>query len=156
MTRRAVVWLARLGSSVPASTSMPIRRVPPVGADHAGRTLPRATVSSRKSTRRRCRRITWFLLHLMMGLVGLKCNLAMKVTKTLYVTTRKAWRAWLSKHHRRAEEIWLVFYRKESGKPRIAYNDAVEEALCFGWIDSTRSEERRVGKECRSRWSPEC
>jgi len=61
----------------------------------------------------------------------------MKVTKTLYVTTRKAWRAWLSKHHRRAGEIWLVFYRKESGKPRIAYNDAVEEALCFGWIDST-------------------
>lgn len=61
----------------------------------------------------------------------------MKVTKTLYVTTRNAWRAWLSKHYRSAGEIWLVFYRKESGKPRIAYNDAVEEALCFGWIDST-------------------
>ena len=60
----------------------------------------------------------------------------MQVTKTLYVTTRKSWRAWLSKHHRTAREIWLIFYRKESGKPRIAYNDAVEEALCFGWIDS--------------------
>src|SRR6059036_2281198 len=74
MTRRAVVSLASRGSSVPASTSMPIRRVPPDGAAHPGRTLPRATVSSRKSTRRRCRRITWFLLHLMTGLVGLKCN----------------------------------------------------------------------------------
>lgn len=62
--------------------------------------------------------------------------LSVKVTKTLYVTTRKAWRAWLSKHHRSAKEIWLIFYRKESGKPRIEYNDAVEEALCFGWIDS--------------------
>lgn len=35
------------------------------------------------------------------------------------------------------KELWLVYYRKETGKPRIAYNDAVEEALCFGWIDST-------------------
>jgi len=56
--------------------------------------------------------------------------------KTLYVKNRKQWRAWLSKHHRTAPEIWLVYYRKASGKPRIPYNDAVEEALCFGWIDS--------------------
>lgn len=60
----------------------------------------------------------------------------MKVGKTLYVSTRRAWRAWLAKHHKTATEIWLVFYKKASGKPRIPYNDAVEEALCYGWIDS--------------------
>ncbi len=61
----------------------------------------------------------------------------MKLGKTLYVTNRKAWRAWLAKHHGKEKEIWLVYYRKPSGKPRIPYNDAVEEALCYGWIDST-------------------
>ncbi len=61
----------------------------------------------------------------------------MKITQTLYVSDRKAWRAWLKKHYKTEKEIWLVYYRKQAGKPRIAYNDAVEEALCFGWIDST-------------------
>lgn len=61
----------------------------------------------------------------------------MKLGETLYVTTRKQWRAWLAKHHKTKKEIWLVYYRKDSGKPRIPYNDAVEEALCYGWIDST-------------------
>ncbi|VVB98439.1 Bacteriocin-protection, YdeI or OmpD-Associated [uncultured archaeon] len=60
----------------------------------------------------------------------------MKLGKTLDVADRKAWRAWLSKNHSREKEIWLVYYRKSSGKPRMPYNDAVEEALCFGWIDS--------------------
>jgi uncharacterized protein YdeI (YjbR/CyaY-like superfamily) len=60
----------------------------------------------------------------------------MKISRTLHVTQRKAWRAWLKKHHRSETEIWLVYYKKATGKPRIAYNDAVEEALCFGWIDS--------------------
>ncbi|HYU28472.1 MAG TPA: YdeI/OmpD-associated family protein [Gemmatimonadales bacterium] len=60
----------------------------------------------------------------------------MKVGKTLYVKTRKEWRAWLARHHKTAREIWLIYYKKESGKPRIAYNDAVDEALCYGWIDS--------------------
>jgi uncharacterized protein YdeI (YjbR/CyaY-like superfamily) len=55
---------------------------------------------------------------------------------TLYVTDRKEWRAWLSKNHDKENEIWLIYYRKSSGKRRIPYNDAVEEALCFGWIDS--------------------
>jgi uncharacterized protein YdeI (YjbR/CyaY-like superfamily) len=61
----------------------------------------------------------------------------MKVGKTLYVTNRKAWRAWLMKNHSREKEIWLIYYKKHSDKPRIPYNDAVEEALCYGWIDST-------------------
>jgi uncharacterized protein YdeI (YjbR/CyaY-like superfamily) len=61
----------------------------------------------------------------------------MKLGKTLHVTTRKDWRSWLARHHNTESEIWLVYYRKETGKPRISYNDAVEEALRYGWIDST-------------------
>jgi len=61
----------------------------------------------------------------------------MNTENTLYVSERKDWRAWLAKHHKTDKQIWLVYYRKETGKPRISYNDAVEEALCFGWIDST-------------------
>ena len=53
----------------------------------------------------------------------------------LHFTQRKEWRDWLSKNHSTSKEAWLVFYKKPSGKPRIPYNDAVEEALCFGWID---------------------
>jgi len=60
----------------------------------------------------------------------------MDIGKTLYVTDRKSWRSWLAKNHDKAREIWLIYYRKETGKPRISYNDAVEEALCYGWIDS--------------------
>lgn len=60
----------------------------------------------------------------------------MKVGKTFYAPNRAAWRAWLAKHHKTAPEIFLVYYKKDSGKPRIPYNHAVEEALCYGWIDS--------------------
>lgn len=56
--------------------------------------------------------------------------------KTLYVKTRNEWRKWLAEHHDTEREIWLVYYRKTTGKPRVEYNEAVEEALCFGWIDS--------------------
>jgi len=56
--------------------------------------------------------------------------------KELYFTERKDWRDWLEKNFDRETEIWLVFPNKSSGKPRLPYNDAVEEALCFGWIDS--------------------
>lgn len=61
----------------------------------------------------------------------------MNIGKTLYVTTRSAWRRWLAKNHDKVSEIWLVYYRKETGKPRISYDDAVLEALAYGWIDST-------------------
>ena len=50
---------------------------------------------------------------------------------------RKEWRRWLSDNFETAEEIWLVMPTKDSGDDGIIYNDAVEEALCFGWIDST-------------------
>ncbi len=58
--------------------------------------------------------------------------------RDLFTTAdRAAWRDWLVKNHRSRQEVWLVYYKKHTGKPRIPYNDAVEEALCFGWIDST-------------------
>ena len=59
------------------------------------------------------------------------------IGKTLDVATAKDWRAWLLKHHASESEIWLVYHSKGSGTPSISYNDAVDEALCFGWIDST-------------------
>ena len=62
----------------------------------------------------------------------------MEITRTLYATDRDAWRAWLAENYRTEKEIWLVYPRKHTGKPRIPYADAVEEALCFGWIDSTQ------------------
>ena len=60
----------------------------------------------------------------------------MNELKMLYVANRKDWRVWLEANFKKEKEIWLVYPNKSSGKPRISYNDAVEEALCFGWIDS--------------------
>ena len=59
----------------------------------------------------------------------------MLITKTLDAANRRKWRAWLQKNYDKEPEIWLVYYRTNSHKARIPYNDAVEEALCFGWID---------------------
>ena len=56
---------------------------------------------------------------------------------TLYCKNRQEWRKWLEKNHNKKKVIWLIYYKKHSNKPRIPYNDAVEEAICFGWIDST-------------------
>ncbi len=76
----------------------------------------------------------------------------MDLGETLYVTERKTWRDWLQAHHTDAPEIWLVYYSKASGKPSIPYNDAVEEALCFGWIDSIV---KKQGPESRAqRFTP--
>jgi len=58
-------------------------------------------------------------------------------SETLFVKDRKAWRAWLSKNYAKQKGIWLVYYKKHTAKPSIPYEDAVQEALCFGWIDST-------------------
>ena len=60
----------------------------------------------------------------------------MELTKTLYVSDRDAWHAWLEEHAGTESEVWLIYYKKGSDKVRISYEDAVEEALCFGWIDS--------------------
>jgi len=56
--------------------------------------------------------------------------------KRIQARDRKKWRAWLEENHARSPGIWLVFYKKASGKPTVRYDEAVEEALCFGWIDS--------------------
>jgi len=61
----------------------------------------------------------------------------MEIRNTLYVTNRKDWRKWLVKNHKNQKEVWLIYYRKETKKHRILYDDAVLEALCYGWIDST-------------------
>lgn len=80
--------------------------------------------------------------------------------KTLHVIERRAWRAWLQSNGGKEKEIWLVFYKRHTGRARLAYEDAVEEALCFGWIDSTV---RRLDEEAyaqkftprnrKSKWS---
>ncbi len=76
----------------------------------------------------------------------------MKITKTLYIKTRAEWRNWLRKNYKREKEIWLVFKNKSSGKTGITYEDAVEEALCFGWIDSIV---KKVEKDSRvQRFTP--
>lgn len=52
------------------------------------------------------------------------------------VRTRAQWRAWLAKHHTQTESIWLIRFKKASGEPALSWDDTVDEALCFGWIDS--------------------
>jgi len=52
--------------------------------------------------------------------------------------SRSAWRDWLDRNHYVCREVWLVFYKRHTGKAALSYDDAVEEALCFGWIDSVR------------------
>ncbi len=85
----------------------------------------------------------------------------MQITKTLEVATRQEWRQWLKQHYKTESEIWLVYFRKHTGKPRIEYNDAVEEALCFGWIDSIEKglDDERIAQRFSPRknqknWSP--
>ncbi|WP_309713773.1 YdeI/OmpD-associated family protein [Armatimonas sp.] len=56
--------------------------------------------------------------------------------EAVYPPDRTAWRAWLEAHHVTAKGVWLVYYKKGSGMPSIAYPDMVKECLCFGWIDS--------------------
>lgn len=59
-------------------------------------------------------------------------------TETFYPASSKQWRAWLKKNHVKKQSVWLMCYKQKSGKPTITWSDAVDEALCFGWIDSVR------------------
>jgi uncharacterized protein YdeI (YjbR/CyaY-like superfamily) len=54
----------------------------------------------------------------------------------IFCETRAAWRAWLAENHQKSKGVWLVYNKKSSGKPHVSYDDGVEEALCFGWVDS--------------------
>lgn len=68
----------------------------------------------------------------------------MASAKEIYARNRSEWRAWLEENHNAATEIWLTYYKKHTGTASISYVDAVEEALCFGWIDSIV---RRIDEE---------
>jgi uncharacterized protein YdeI (YjbR/CyaY-like superfamily) len=57
-------------------------------------------------------------------------------SNAIHPMTRTEWRNWLEQNHTRTEGVWLISYKKATGKPRFDYEEAVEEALCFGWIDS--------------------
>ena len=65
--------------------------------------------------------------------------------ETVFAKDRAEWRKWLAKNFERADEIWLVFYKKASGKPTVSYDHAVEEALCFGWVDGMK---KKLDEEC--------
>ena len=80
---------------------------------------------------------------------------------TLYVKDRQAWREWLAKNYEfEADGVWLVYYKQHTGKPTLEYNESVEEALCFGWVDSLikKLDEEKFARKftprkTRSRWS---
>jgi uncharacterized protein YdeI (YjbR/CyaY-like superfamily) len=74
--------------------------------------------------------------------------------------TRKSWRAWLTQHHETTRGVWVASWRRETGRPVVPYPEMVEEALCFGWIDSmadTLDEQRRLQlytpRKPRSTWT---
>jgi uncharacterized protein YdeI (YjbR/CyaY-like superfamily) len=65
--------------------------------------------------------------------------------ETITARDRAEWRRWLAKNCARCEEIWLVFYKKATGKQTVSYDHAVEEALCFGWVDGMK---KKLDEEC--------
>ena len=80
--------------------------------------------------------------------------------KTVLVKTLEAWRAWLEKHHASEPEIWLVFHKQHTGIPSIDYQDSLDEALCYGWVDSLikridddRFARKFTPRKADSRWS---
>jgi uncharacterized protein YdeI (YjbR/CyaY-like superfamily) len=80
---------------------------------------------------------------------------------SLYPKSRAAWRAWLERHHQTRADVWVVYFKKHTGKPSVTYEEAVEEALCFGWIDGQlqriddeRHMQRFTPRRKGSQWSP--
>jgi uncharacterized protein YdeI (YjbR/CyaY-like superfamily) len=81
-------------------------------------------------------------------------------TDPTFFATPAEFRAWLEQHHDTAAELWVGFYKKGSGRPSITWLEAVDEALCFGWIDSVRRSiageaytNRFTPRRARSAWS---
>lgn len=58
--------------------------------------------------------------------------------ESIYPRNRVQWRKWLQKNHDKKNAVWIICYKKESNRPTVSWSDAVDEALCFGWIDSVR------------------
>ena len=84
----------------------------------------------------------------------------MESEQNRHFETREKWRKWLGKNHQKSDGIWVVFYKKHTGRKTVSYNEAVEEALCFGWIDSilTRIDDEKYRQKFsprkkRSNWS---
>jgi uncharacterized protein YdeI (YjbR/CyaY-like superfamily) len=75
-----------------------------------------------------------------------------KAGKPRLFKDRAAWRAWLEKNHDKADEIWLAYYKKGAGKASVTYEEALQEALCFGWIDSVIN--RIDDERYMQRWTP--
>lgn len=80
---------------------------------------------------------------------------------TVYAANRSEWRKWLTKNHLTANEVWLVYFKKGTGKDSITYRESLEEAICFGWIDGIKKridEERYTHRfsprKSKSKWSP--
>lgn len=80
--------------------------------------------------------------------------------KTFLAQTVDQWREWLAKHHDGESEVWLIFHKRHTGVPSIEYCDALDEALCFGWVDSLvkRLDDQRYARKftprrANSRWS---
>ena len=65
--------------------------------------------------------------------------------------SRAEWRQWLAEHHANAAGVWLVYCKKASGLPSLSYAEAVEEALCFGWIDSHPASSTPTGRSSSTR-----
>ncbi|MGK6352263.1 YdeI/OmpD-associated family protein [Parapedobacter sp. DT-150] len=63
----------------------------------------------------------------------------------LYAATREEWRKWLTENHAKQRGVWLIQYKKNTGKPTLTWSDAVDEALCFGWIDSIK---KKLNEAC--------
>jgi len=83
-----------------------------------------------------------------------------KDPKPQFFPTSADWRAWLEKHHSAAEELWVGFYKRDSGRPSITWPESVDGALCFGWIDGVRKsidalsyKIRFTRRKPRSTWS---
>ena len=84
----------------------------------------------------------------------------MDIGETVTFRSRDGWRGWLAKHHQDKREIWLVYYKKSSGKSGVSYDESVEEALAYGWIDGqtksideTRYAGRFTPRKPGSNWS---
>jgi uncharacterized protein YdeI (YjbR/CyaY-like superfamily) len=69
--------------------------------------------------------------------------------QTLELKSHAEWRAWLEENHARVDEIWLVYYKKTTGLPTLDYKDTLDEALCFGWVDSLikKIDDRRYARK---------
>src|ERR1700736_5598772 len=81
-------------------------------------------------------------------------------TKLIFFASPADWRAWLEQHHDHFQDLWVGFYKKDSGKPGITWPEAVDAALCFGWIDGLRKRidetsymNRFTPRRARSNWS---